>query len=43
MRDRRRENHVVLLGWKPLPFTWVDVVHRPEEVAHEVATVLAPS
>ena len=43
VRDRRRENQVVLLGWKPLRFTWVDVVLRPEEVADEVATALARS
>lgn len=43
VRDRRRENQVVLLGWKPLRFTWVDVVHRPEQVADEVATALARS
>ena len=41
VRDRRRENQVVLLGWKPLRFTWPDVTHRPEEVAAEVAAALA--
>ena len=40
VRDRRRENQVVL-GWKPLRFTWPDVTHRPEGVAVEVAAALA--
>lgn len=41
VRDRRRENQVVLLGWKPLRFTWPDVADRPEGVAAEVAVALA--
>ena len=41
VRDNRRENQVVLLGWKPLGFTWDDVVYRPEEVAAGVAAALA--
>ncbi len=41
VRDRRRENQVVLLGWKPLRFTWPDVVNRPGQVAAEVAAALA--
>lgn len=29
-RDRQRQNDVVrILGWRPLRFTWTDVVHRP--------------
>ena len=29
-RDRQRQNQVVaVLGWRPLRFTWADVVHRP--------------
>ena len=41
VRDHRRENQVVLLGWKPPAFTWDDVVHRPGEVTAEVATALS--
>lgn len=40
-RDRVRQNQVVLLGWRPLRFTWADVVGEPDRVAHEVATMLA--
>lgn len=39
-RDRRRQNQVVLLGWQPLRFTWLDVVVEPERVAQEVAAIL---
>ncbi len=40
-QDRRRQNQVVLLGWRPLRFTWTDVVEEPERVAAEVAQALA--
>jgi very-short-patch-repair endonuclease len=40
-QDRRRQNQVVLLGWRPLRFTWTDVVEKPERVAAEVAQALA--
>lgn len=39
-RDRRRQNQAVILGWKPLRFTWADVVHQPEQVAAEVMALL---
>lgn len=35
-QDRRRQNQVVLLGWRPLRLTWADVVHEPERVSAEV-------
>ncbi len=41
VRDHRRENQVVLLGWKPLGFTWDDVVGRPEGVVDEVRAARA--
>lgn len=41
VRDRRRENQVVLLGWKPLGFTWDDVTLRPEEMVAEVEAARA--
>lgn len=40
-RDRSRQNQLVLLGWRPLRFTWSQVVQNPERVAAEVAAVLA--
>ncbi len=39
-RDRRRQNQAVIIGWKPLRFTWADVVDEPERVAAEVKAVL---
>lgn len=40
VRDKQRQNQVVLLGWKPLRFTWADMVHRPDEVVAEVVGAL---
>lgn len=35
--DRHRQNEIVTsLGWRPLRFTWSDVVHRPRTTAREV-------
>jgi very-short-patch-repair endonuclease len=39
-RDRRRQNQAVILGWKPLRFTWTDIVHQPERMAAEVMAVV---
>lgn len=39
-RDRQRQNQVVLLGWRPLRFTWTDVSDDPQRVAGEVAAAL---
>ena len=39
-RDRRRQNAIVLLGWRPLRFTWAAVVHHPDRVAAEVQAAL---
>ncbi|MGI9120910.1 MAG: endonuclease domain-containing protein [Acidimicrobiales bacterium] len=38
--DRRRQNQVVLLGWRPLRFTWTDVTRDPGRVASEVGAAL---
>jgi len=34
--DRTRQNELVALGWTVLRFTWGDVVHHPEKVAHQI-------
>jgi very-short-patch-repair endonuclease len=40
-RDRARQNMLVLLGWRPLRFTWSDITHRPAWVAAQVKAALA--
>lgn len=40
-RDLRRENHLKLLGWTLLRFSWEDVHERPEVVASQVRAALA--
>lgn len=38
--DLDRQNALVALGWKPLRFTWRDVVRRPARVASRIRGVL---
>lgn len=40
-RDRERQNLLVIRGWIVLRFTWERIVHDPEGVIVEVASVLA--
>lgn len=43
-RDRQRQNDVVrVLGWRPLRFTWGDVVERPNTTGRVTAAALASS
>jgi very-short-patch-repair endonuclease len=42
-REVRRQTEVVLLGWRPLRFTWTDVVHDPAGTAATVRRALASS
>lgn len=35
-KDRVRQNHLVLLGWQVLRFTWVDLTEYPERVIAEI-------
>ena len=34
--DRIRQNHLMLLGWQVLRFTWIDLTEYPERVIAEV-------
>jgi very-short-patch-repair endonuclease len=36
VKDRRRQNTIVQLGWKVLRFTWLDLTEYPERVIAEV-------
>jgi very-short-patch-repair endonuclease len=40
-RDMRRQTAVVALGWRPLRFTWGDVVHDPGGTGEAVRRALA--
>ncbi len=40
-RDMRRQTAVVALGWRPLRFTWDEVVHDPDGTASAVGLALA--
>ena len=42
-RDMRRQTAVVALGWRPLRFTWDDVVHQPDRTAEAVRLALVSS
>lgn len=35
-RDRKRQNHLILLGWQVLRFTWLDLTECPERVVAEI-------
>ena len=39
-RDRTRNNDLIALGWRVLPVTWDDLVHRPTELLALVARSL---
>jgi very-short-patch-repair endonuclease len=39
-RDMRRQTAVVALGWRPLRFTWDDVVDDPNGTASAVSLAL---
>lgn len=41
LRDRRRQNEVMLAGWTMLRFTWSDVIHHPAWVVSQVRQALA--
>jgi very-short-patch-repair endonuclease len=41
VRDRRRKRALVAEGWTVVEVTWDDLVHRPEEVLHEIRRTLA--
>ncbi len=39
--DRRRQNALILQGWRVLRFTWHQLFHQPEDVLSEIRTALA--
>ncbi len=41
IQDRRRQNRLLLAGWRVLRFTWDDLTTRPQEVVAEVKAALA--
>ena len=41
-RDLSRQNVLVALGYRPLRFTWPDIVRRPDSVARQLAGFLQP-
>jgi hypothetical protein len=42
-RDRSRQNRLVALGYRPLRFTWHDLVHEPHRVVAEIRAQIAPA
>jgi len=38
--DRERQNALVLLGWRPLRFTWRQILQQPDYVADTISTAL---
>jgi hypothetical protein len=43
-RDRQRQNDVVrILGWRPLRFTWDDVVRRPNVTGRVTLSAVSSS
>lgn len=41
IRDRTRQNYLILHGWQVLRFTWWDLVERPERVIAEVRRAIS--
>lgn len=41
-RDRRRDRELTVLGWRPVRFTYEEVVFGPAEVGRELLTLLLP-
>ena len=40
-RDRRRDQRLTVAGWRPLRFTWRQVVQRPADVAATLRALLS--
>jgi very-short-patch-repair endonuclease len=38
--DRERQNNILLLGWKVLRFTWLDLTEYPQRVIAEIASAI---
>lgn len=39
--DRTRQNHIALLGWQVLRFTWLDLVDHPDRVTKQIRHALS--
>lgn len=39
--DRQRQNHIALLGWKVLRFTWLDLTQYPQRVIAEIRRAIS--
>jgi very-short-patch-repair endonuclease len=40
-KDRIKQNHLILMGWTVLRFTWDDLINRPDYIVATVASFLA--
>jgi very-short-patch-repair endonuclease len=40
-RDRKRQNYLILNGWRVLRFTWRDLTERPERVLTEIRQAIS--
>jgi very-short-patch-repair endonuclease len=40
-RDRKRQNHIALLGWQVLRFTWLDLVEYPQRVIAVIRSAIS--
>lgn len=41
VKDRNRQNYLVLHRWKVLRFTWWDLIERPERVIAEIRRAIS--
>ena len=40
-RDRKRQNYLILQGWRVLRFTWLDLVEYPQRVIAEIRAAIS--
>ena len=40
-RDRKRQNYLILQGWRVLRFTWLDLVEYPQRVIAEIRSAIS--
>jgi very-short-patch-repair endonuclease len=39
--DRKRQNHLTLMGWQVLRFTWLDLAEYPQRVVAQIRAAIA--
>ena len=39
--DRKRQNAIILAGWRMLRFTWFDLVEQPQRVLAEIRRTIS--